>query len=203
MEINGSDIYNRIVEIIQERKIKTSDFYNKIGITRQNFSKWKSGSIPSFDVLYLIKEELNVSWDWLLNGTSEQDTTDIAAPFKIVNRIDDLIEKKTNKKKYEANFHDCIKDIISENELSGWFTGRQNIDISKLSKIADKIETSVQYLITGYDISIAQAKSKRPGDEDSEYQNFYQIFSQLDEKSKNIIKDIAGLYYKDLKQSEK
>ena len=199
MDFNGSDIYNRIVEIIQERKTKTSDFYNKIGITRQNFSKWKSGSIPSFDVLYKIKEELNVSWDWLLNGTQEQDTTDIAAPFQIVNRIDDWIEKKYKKKKYEANFYDCINDIISENELSGWFTGRQNIDISKLSKIADKIETSVQYLITGYDISIAQAKSKRPWDEDSEYQNFYQIFSQLDDKSKNIIKDIAGLYYKNLR----
>ncbi len=199
MDFNGSDIYNRIVEIIQERKTKTSDFYNKIGITRQNFSKWKSGSIPSFDVLYKIKEELDVSWDWLLNGTQEQDTTDIAAPFQIVNRIDDWIERKYNKKKYEANFYDCINDIISENELSGWFTGRQNIDISKLSKIADKIETSVQYLITGYDISIAQAKSKRPWDEDSEYQNFYQIFSQLDDKSKNIIKDIAGLYYKNLK----
>lgn len=69
--INGIDIYNRILKILQERKTKTSDFYNKIGITRQNFSKWKSGSIPSFDVLYKIKEELNISLDFLLTGNEE------------------------------------------------------------------------------------------------------------------------------------
>ncbi len=203
MVFNGSDIFNRIIEITQERKIKTSDFYNRIGITRQNFSKWKTGSIPSFEVLNKIKKELNVSWDWLLNGNQEQDTTDVAAPYQIVNRIDDWIERKNNTKKYETNFYDCINDIVSDNEIGNWFAGRQNIDISKLARIADRLGTSVQYLITGYDISIAQAKSKRPWDEDSEYQNFYQIFSQLDEKSKDTIKDIASLYYKEFKQLNK
>ena len=52
-------------------------------------------------------------------------------------------------------------------------------------------------------LRITQAKSKRPWDEDSEYKNFYQLFSQLDDKSKNIIKEIAGLYYKDCNQIKK
>lgn len=66
--INGTDIYNRIIYLININHLKNSDFYKDIGITSQIFSNWKYRSIPSLDVLYKIKIYFNCSLDWLITG---------------------------------------------------------------------------------------------------------------------------------------
>ena len=71
--INGYDIYERIVQMLAMRGLKQKDFLSSLGITRQNLARWKSGSLPSVDVLYEIKEKLQVSIDWLLTGKNEID----------------------------------------------------------------------------------------------------------------------------------
>lgn len=198
MEINGKEIYDRIVEMITMRGIKKSDFYNKLGITRQHLSRWKSGSLPTIDIIYKIKDELQVSLEWLLTGNNEQDANDPAAPYKIVDRIDYYIQDTTHHMKYEPSivFYNILKDIVSANELPDWFYGRQTIDISKLSKIADKLGKSVQYFITGSDIS-KEEYTKYYGNKDSNDTEFYKQFSCLNDKTKEIVKHIVYLYFRE------
>ena len=196
MLINGKDIYQRIIDMLEMRDIKKIDFCTKIGITRQNMAKWKSGSLPSIDILYAIKEELKISLDWLLTGQNIQDTTDPSAPYQIVNRIDDSIERKTGHKVWEKDFdfYSSIKDIVHEQELADWLYGRQIIDISKVAKIADRIGESVQYLITGSQISKAEyVRYYMP--KEPIVANLLHFFSPLNEENKNYIQKTTELVF--------
>ena len=205
MEINGTDIYKRIIQMIELRGIKTNDFYDKIGITRQNLSKWKAGSLPSADVLFLIKEELNVSLDWLLTGINEQDTLSPTEPYRIVDRIEDLLKKDSKLEgRWMPGFYERIKDIVKPYELNDWRDHRQNIDITKITKIADRLGESVQYLITGAHISKAEYTEKYFGNKESEDANFYRTFSCLGKDKKEVLKHIATLYFNEqINQNEK
>ena len=195
MDINGSEIYQRIVDMISERKIVKKDFYEKIGITRQNLVRWKLGSLPSIDVLYSIKDELDVSLEWLLMGSKEQDCNDPTSPYKIVNRIDAVIEENIGNKKYESksDFYSCINDIVKEYEISDWFCGRKEIDICKLSKIADKFGESLQYLLTGKKISDAEYIKKNYGPVEGEDADFKKNLFSLNSSNKKIITEMARM----------
>lgn len=195
MEIKGNEIYQRIVDMIKERNIVKKDFYSKTGITRQNLVRWKLGSLPSIDVLYAIKEELNVSLEWLLIGNTSQDSNNPSAPYQIVNRIDDCIERETKHKKYEPSsvFYSCISDIVNEYEIPDWFCGRQTIDISKVSKIADKFGESVQYFLTGSHISKSEYTKKYSGTNDSEDADFKKNVASLNSDNKQIIQKMARM----------
>ena len=93
IHINGTDIYYRIVKLLELENIKKSDFYKSIGITRQHISKWKAGSIPSCDTLYKIKLYLNVSFDYLLTGKDIQNNLpEIKTKSKIKKQINELLK---------------------------------------------------------------------------------------------------------------
>ena len=196
MEINGTDIYKRIIQMIELRGIKTNDFYNKIGITRQNLSKWKAGSLPSADVLYSIKEELNVSLDWLLTGKNEQDALSPTEPYRIVDRIEALLKENSKLDgPWVPGFYECIKDIVKPYELNDWIEHRQNVDITKIAKIADRLGESVQYIVTGSHISKAEYTEKYFGNKETEEANFYRTFSCLSKENKDTLKHLAELYF--------
>lgn len=92
ININGTEIYYRIVNLIELKNIKKQDFYKSIGITRQNLSKWKKGSLPSIDTLYKIKLYLNVSFDYLLTGKDIQyNLSEIISKTKIKKEINELL----------------------------------------------------------------------------------------------------------------
>lgn len=195
MNISGTAIYNRIIQMLEVRGIKPNDFYKKTGITRQNLSKWKAGSLPSIDVLYAIKETLEISIEWLLTGERYQEGIDPTAPNKIVDRIDDSIKRsKQFQGNWETGFYDCIKDIVKPYELNDWVQGFQNIDISKIKQIADRLGESVQYLITGSKISKAEYTNYY-GNRESEDAGFYRIFSCLSIENKETLKHMAKLYF--------
>ena len=67
-EVNGFEIYQRIELLIHKRSTVKKDFYKDVGITRQNLARWKSGSLPSADVIIKISEFFHVSTYWLLTG---------------------------------------------------------------------------------------------------------------------------------------
>jgi transcriptional regulator with XRE-family HTH domain len=195
MEINGKEIYERIIQTIKNRGIKNIDLYKKLGITRQHLARWKNGSLPSIDILYAIKEELNVSLDWLITGKNNQDATDPAAPFQIVNRIDYYLEDKTKRKKYEDNFYSSIDDIVKPYDLADWLNSRQELDISKVVKIADRLGASVQYFITGSQISKSEYTEKYFGNRETEDADFYRKFSCLDTDKRKEAKHIVDLLF--------
>ena len=196
MNISGTAIYDRIVKMLEIRNVKANDFYKKVGITRQNLSKWKAGSLPSIDVLYSIKETLDVSLEWLLTGENNQDGLDPTASYRIVDRIDDTIKRtKKFQGNWEAGFYDCIKDIVKPYELNDWVQGYNRIDISKVKQIADRLGESVQYIVTGSHISKAEYTEKYFGNKETEEANFYRTFSCLSKENKDTLKHLAELYF--------
>ena len=196
MNISGTAIYDRIVKMLEIRSVKANDFYKKVGITRQNLSKWKAGSLPSIDVLYSIKETLDVSLEWLLTGENNQDGLDPTASYRIVDRIDDTIKRtKKFQGNWEAGFYDCIKDIVKPYELNDWVQGYNRIDISKVKQIADRLGESVQYIVTGSHISKAEYTEKYFGNKETEEANFYRTFSCLSKEYKDTLKHLAELYF--------
>ena len=196
MNISGTAIYDRIVKMLEIRSVKANDFYKKVGITRQNLSKWKAGSLPSIDVLYSIKETLDVSLEWLLTGENNQDGLDPTASYRIVDRIDDTIKRtKKFQGNWEAGFYDCIKDIVKPYELNDWVQGYNRIDISKVKQIADRLGESVQYIVTGSHISKAEYTEKYFGNKETEEANFYRTFSCLSKENKDTLKHLAELYF--------
>ena len=205
MNISGTAIYDRIIKMLEIRNIKANDFYKKVGITRQNLSKWKAGSLPSIDVLYSIKETLDVSLEWLLTGENNQNGLDPTEPYRIVDRIDNTI--KSTKKfqgNWEAGFYDCIKDIVKPYELNDWVQGYNIIDISKVKQIADRLGESVQYIVTGSHISKAEYTEKYFGNKETEEACFYRTFSCLSKENKDTLKHLAELYFNEqIRKNEK
>ena len=52
------------------------EIFEMLGITRQNLSKWKSGSLPSIDTMVRISELFHISLYWLATG-KESDKSNI------------------------------------------------------------------------------------------------------------------------------
>ena len=115
-------MYNRILERLNDLKIKDSDFSNSIGISNSAFAQWKKrGTIPAPLMLQRISNTLNVSVHWLLFGTLENNLdlkclSDFdLTPESIVSRIENALELKTQNfsKKYDTAFFETISDIVS------------------------------------------------------------------------------------------
>lgn len=59
--------YEKIEKEIKKRKINLNQLAKGAGITQSGTSRWKSGTMPSCDVLVKICKYLNVSADYLLD----------------------------------------------------------------------------------------------------------------------------------------
>jgi transcriptional regulator with XRE-family HTH domain len=69
-------ISQRIFGIMEKKHLKQSDLANYLGISNSSVSDWKKkGSVPSADKIVKISEFLNVSVDYLLGRTDEQNST--------------------------------------------------------------------------------------------------------------------------------
>lgn len=158
-------MYNRILECLNEMKIRDSDFSKSIGISNSAFAQWrKRGTIPAPSMLQRISGYLKVSVHWLLFGTLENNMdlkclSDFdLTPCSIVSRIENAIELKTqnSSKDYDAMFFEAISDIVSMQELYNWKRQRLSLDYIKLLKISRRLSVSYEWLLTGNKLSIEQ-----------------------------------------------
>ncbi|WP_287053499.1 helix-turn-helix domain-containing protein [Treponema sp.] len=158
-------MYNRILECLNDLKIKDSDFSKSIGISNSAFAQWKKrGTIPAPLMLQRISNSLNVSVHWLLFGTLENNLdlkclSDFdLTPESIVSRIENALELKTQNfsKKYDTAFFETISDIVSIQELCNWKKRRLSLDYIKLLKIARRLAVSYEWLLTGNTLSMEQ-----------------------------------------------
>jgi len=158
-------MYNRILECLNEMKIRDSDFSKSIGISNSTFAQWrKRGTIPAPSMLQRISGYLNVSVHWLLFGTLENNLdlkclSDFdLTQCSIVSRIENAVELKTqnSNKDYDAAFFEAISGIVSMQELYNWKKQRLSLDYIKLLKISRRLSVSYEWLLTGNKLSIEQ-----------------------------------------------
>lgn len=61
------EFQERFVDVLRHSEIKQTELAEKIGVSKQCVSDYKSGkSVPSLETLYLICKVLDVSADYLL-----------------------------------------------------------------------------------------------------------------------------------------
>lgn len=112
-------ISQRIFGIMEEKHLKQSDLANYIGVANSSVSDWKKkGSTPSADKIVKISEFLNVSIDYLLgrtenqNGITQVNTGDVGNHSNMNNssktELDEMSRELLNKFK-ELSFDDKIE----------------------------------------------------------------------------------------------
>ena len=185
MDIKGEQILERVLLLLKLRDIKQKDFFDKINISKQAVARWKNGGFPSTEVLYAMAQELNVSIDWLVTGNGSNDEWEDSSVSKIVDRILKTIHDKNGLQERDPDFYSVLNNISSGTELHDWKDGKRYIDTVKLTKIADVLGVSVQFLITGEEIS-KETYNNYLGNKEGKYSAFYKHFDCLDTDNKQF-----------------
>lgn len=193
METSGVDILNRVLGILEQRRIKQKDFFTKIGLHAQTPSHWKRGASPSIEAVTAMATELNVSIDWLVKGEGVEDPSEETSPAHIVNRIEDRLEEMTHHKPHDTTypFYSALDNIVTAQELNNWREGKTPLNTVKLCAIADRIGVSVQFLMTGDDIS-EEEYNRLHGKIVGKYGMFYQHFYCLDDNNQKLASSIIA-----------
>ena len=69
---NDKSVYNRIIELCEQRNIKITPLLAKLDIATGSSSGWKAGKMPSGVALVKLAKYFDVSVDYLLFGTSPE-----------------------------------------------------------------------------------------------------------------------------------
>ena len=183
INIQPTNIFERLQMILKLRDIKLNDFLAKMDLSRQSVYNWKGKSCPSADTAYAICKELNISMDWFITGDTDQDTTEADSPAQIVNRIHDKLERLTQQKEYDHDdtFYSCLKGIIEPHELGDWFHGWQKPSLNKLLLIAERLGEDFQYLVSGTLSSDASRENERKED------NLLRAYNSLDAEHRKAV----------------
>ena len=196
MKCCGKDILQRVLLLLNLRHITQKEFFTKIGLHSQTPAHWKRGSSPSIEAVTAMATELNVSIDWLVRGEGVEDLSEESSPAHIVNRIEAILEKITKHKVYETNYNifESIKDIVNQRELNDWRDGKRPLDTIKLCKIANRLGESVQYLMTGSNIS-KEEYTHYHGSKETDFMELYRQFHNLNLDDQEHIKSVINTFY--------
>lgn len=61
--------YDRLVNMLNAKNLKITPTLNDLGFSKGNIGKWRSGVIPTGEVLVKIADRLDCSVDYLLGRT--------------------------------------------------------------------------------------------------------------------------------------
>ncbi|MCR5416745.1 MAG: helix-turn-helix domain-containing protein [Pseudobutyrivibrio sp.] len=80
-------ISERVLEILDERKISQKEFSIKTGIPQTTISDWrKKKTNPASDKILIICKVLNVSPEWLLSGIEEDGNRSKKTDFFVISK---------------------------------------------------------------------------------------------------------------------
>ncbi len=83
----------RILQLLDERKISQKDFSEKTGIPQSTISDWKKKKTnPASDKIMIICQVLNVTPEWLLSGIEEDGDRGNKNDYYIIDKNSDLGE---------------------------------------------------------------------------------------------------------------
>ena len=197
--IKGIDILDRVLFILRNKKIKQVDFFKSIGVSPQIPAHWRKGATPSLEVTYAMAKELGVSLEWLVTGEEVAPSYEDYSFDIILKRIDSVISEQRKKanlphNNWDDGFYSSIEDIVSPIDFDNLINGRKVLSYEQLINLANKIGVSVQYLLTGGNISKTEYQNYygSVATDDSDFLNSYHCLN--DEKKKLIQDMIINLF---------
>lgn len=210
MELNGKEILDRVLFLLNKKGIKQCDFFKSIGSSTQMPTHWRRGIVPSLEIVCDMAQALNVSTDWLIKGTECEDTYDDTSFGEILKRIDETISNRRKKASlpshnYDDGFYSSIEDLINPADFDNYVYGRQYISRLTLYEIAKRLQVSYQYLITGEEISKEEYKSSYSSfalENDGFYNSYHCLNEDKQAKAQQYVYDLfkVQLYENEQKQ---
>lgn len=145
-------LYDRLVELISEKGLSIRQFELKCGFSNGTIKRWRDHS-PNIESIIIVAQILNTSIDYLVYGSSSNITTHhIKDKVDIFNRLVYLIESKNiTIKEFERN---CG---LANATIRRWKNHVPNLD--SISKVAQQLNISIDYLIFGSDDSSPASNS--------------------------------------------
>lgn len=101
-----NEVLQRIEALFEKKNVTVADFCKETGLKHSTYSTWKKyDRVPKTDRLQIIAEYLDVSVDYLLNGTNEPEPIDVGVEIqKLINCLTD------------DNSSYCYGEVLSEKE---------------------------------------------------------------------------------------
>ena len=200
---SGEKFVKRIDTILEQMHKKRQDLCENTGISQQAISNWKSlNRMPTVDAAIAISLFLKVDLEWLLTGQITWAGNSETQPCQIYSRLFNLLKEKTkaNEPISQNELHEYIKDIVDESTLTNWSENRSIPDPEILYRLADRLGTSLPYLLA----NITGSMTEHPGingekislEEYSDFCNFKKnihfthLFAALKDSDKKLITDL-------------
>lgn len=161
---SGIELVKRIDEVLNDMSNSRRQFAIETELNPSTMATWKTKNIfPPVETIILLAQKLDVSIDWLVNGTSltpeelkqreeiRMRIYDSAQIWNQENKWHFLEERSHSFEKYDSRHHEMsqIRQRISYSKLLNWSKGRCNIDSRSFDSIANTLNVSTEYLFTG------------------------------------------------------
>jgi len=205
---NGSDLVDRIDELLKARNIKRQALCDSVGISLQAITNWKTkNSMPLADTAVRIAEYFGVSVDYLVTGKIPCPYDTELDPEAVVSRIILLLQEKTGIPEWQENdaLYLPLKDIVSKETLSNWRCKRSIPDTQTLWNISSALKTQFQFLVTGttvldsdynpHTIELARQYDSLIKNIDCLYDSDRQIIENLVSRLFKLKRQIEGIDY--------
>jgi len=98
-------IGNKIADARKEKNLTQEQLADMMSVTRQSISRWESGvSFPEMEKVVLLAELLNVSCDYLLNDSYEQQKISTAGKSAVTRLLYGLKGKQVKLTLYDTDY---------------------------------------------------------------------------------------------------
>ncbi len=194
---SGKEFVELLDEYLKSKGLTRRQFCNLTDIPESTIGTWKSKNVmPSVELVSKVATFMNVSLDWLVygeqyeNANVDNTTNNPYSRRSIFDRIhkyliqdydDTCSDIQTLYKKYLA-------DIVEYEIISNWVCGKANLPEDVLPRIADKLDVSLQYLLSGnhynkddFDPQLYERAKK--------YSKFLTGYSTLEKEEQQFIND--------------
>ncbi len=194
---SGIEFINRIDLILNEQGRTRKSLAEGLDILPATMASWKTKDIfPPVDTLSKIADELEVSLDWLIAGYPgwgvEKENFDEYSREAIRERIYKILTGKDGLTEEEMRTAHVITFPVTYQALRNWAKGRISLDLYFFHQIAYKLNTNIQYLLTGLDDKLP--KDFDPGLFKDARENAETLINlnTLSEDKKKIVSDIVS-----------
>lgn len=154
----GIEFVEIIDDFLKKKEISRRQFCSLIDIPNSTIASWKSKNVmPSVELVAKVAKFMNVSLDWLVYGEQYENANSINTTYNpysrrsILSRIEKYLirDDVDTGSDLQTLFKKYLSNIVEYEIISNWVCGKANLPEDVLPRIADKLDVSLQYLLSG------------------------------------------------------
>lgn len=154
---SSAEFVEILENFLKEKNISRRQFCALVDIPNSTISSWKSKNVlPSIELVAKVAKFMNVSLDWLVYGELFDDADKLnvlenpCSRRSILYRIEIVLRQHNQDYDYklESLHKKYLSNIVDYEVLSNWVCGKANLPENVLPEIANKLNVSLQWLLT-------------------------------------------------------